>query len=379
MQSGGRSSTDGHERFAFRRGLVVVQVALSLVLVVGALLFGRSLSNLAGVDPGFDPANVLHVNVDLRRSTVDPDARRQSYLAIMERVRAVPGVTSAAEAFIVPLSGSGWNQNIVIDGVEQEGNVNINRVDHAFFETLRTPVLTGRTFTPDDRLGGVETAVVNETFVRKYFSGADPLGRTFSFVGGTDAPKTQYQIVGTVRDTKYNDLREELTPIAYLAAAQEAEPGPYFDLILRTGLPAASLTPTLTRTIRDVAPGSTVAYDTLSTYLRDSLVTERLMASLSGFLGPARDADRDDRTLRGDVVHGEPAARRDRDPHGARRRPRTGGADGAPRVGHPARDRRRRRGRPEHRRLARGREPALRSRAVGPGLARAGGRHRSAS
>jgi ABC-type antimicrobial peptide transport system permease subunit len=88
-----------------------------------------------------------------------------------------------------------------------------------------------------------------------------------------------------VKDTKYTDLREDLTPIAYLAAAQETEEGPFLDLVVRSEMPLSAITPTLTRAIRDVAPGSTVAYETVSRYVRDSLVTERLMASLSGFFG----------------------------------------------------------------------------------------------
>ena len=119
MQAGGRSSSDTHERFALRRGLVVVQVALSLVLVVGALLFGRSLRNLTTLDPGFRQDGILTVNVDVRRSGLPQEALAQRFAEVMERVRTVPGVLSAAEAAIVPMSGSGWNNTIVIGGGEE--------------------------------------------------------------------------------------------------------------------------------------------------------------------------------------------------------------------------------------------------------------------
>jgi ABC-type antimicrobial peptide transport system permease subunit len=102
---------------------------------------------------------------------------------------------------------------------------------------------------------------------------------------GAGEAQPAYRIVGVVRDTKYIDLREEFGPIAYFAAAQETEWGAALDFLVRSDLPLASLTPTLTRTIREVAPGSTVAYETMRTYVRDSMVTERLMATLSGFLG----------------------------------------------------------------------------------------------
>ena len=285
VQAGGRSSTDSHERFALRRGLVVVQVALSMVLIVGAVLFGRSLRNLVTVDPGFRTSGILTVDVDVRRASVEPAARAQTFNQIMERVRATPGVQYAAEAFLIPMQGSGWNQNVIIDGVQKEGNVNFNRVGPDYFKALDTTLIAGRPFGPADRLGAPQTAIVNESFARKYFGGANPIGRTFQLVMSVGDPQPHYQVIGLVRDTKYNDLREEFMPIGYFAAAQETEAGVFLDLIVRSDMTLSSLTPALTRTIREIAPGATVAYETMSTYVRDSLVTERLMASLSGFLG----------------------------------------------------------------------------------------------
>jgi predicted permease len=285
MQGGGRSSTDAPERFAVRRGLVVVQIALSMVLIVGALLFARSLRNLVTVDPGFRQEGIVAVNVDVRRAAVDPDARRQIYTQAMERVQAVPGVTAAAEAFIVPMSGSGWNQNVLIDGQEKEGIVNFNRVGEDYFRVMETPVLAGRTFGPEDRFGAAETAIVNESFAKKYFDGANPIGRRFQLVTNLGGPQPHYEVVGLVKDTKYTDLREDFTPIGYFPAAQETDIGPFLDLVLRTDLPLASVTPSITRAVREVAPGATVAFDSVRTYVRDSLVTERLMATLSGFFG----------------------------------------------------------------------------------------------
>jgi putative ABC transport system permease protein len=285
MQGGGRSSTDAPERFALRRGLIVVQVALSMVLIVGALLFARSLRNLVRVDPGFRQDGIVAVDIDVRRGTVEPEARRQVYTQAMERVRAVPGVQSAAKAFIVPMSGSGWNQNILIDGQEKEGNVNFNRVGADYFRVMETPLLAGRAFGPADRLGSPETAIVNESFAKKYFGGANPIGRTFQLVTNLGGPQPHFQIVGLVKDTKYTDLREDFTPIGYFAAEQETEIGPFLDLVLRTDMPLASITPSITRAVREVAPGATVAYRSVRTWVRDSLVTERLMATLSAFFG----------------------------------------------------------------------------------------------
>jgi predicted permease len=285
MQAGGRSTTDSHERFAMRRSLVIVQVALSLVLIVGALLFARSLGNLVKVDPGFRPEGIVAINVDVRRSGVPEGARMQTYAEIMERVRAVAGVDGATEAFIVPMSGSGWNQNLMIGGVKKEGNVNLNRVGGEYFRLMGTPLLGGRTFGPEDRPGTTDVAIVNQALARKYFGGTDPIGQTFQLDMSPGESSPHYQIIGVVADTKYIDLREEFTPIAYVAAAQATAAEPFLDLLVRSRMPLASITPAVTRAIRDVAPGSTVAYETITTYVRDSLAIERLMASLSGFFG----------------------------------------------------------------------------------------------
>jgi predicted permease len=286
MQSGGRSSTDAGERFAVRRGLVVVQVALSTVLIVGALLFARSLQNLVTLDPGFRHDGIVAINVDLRRVDVSALTGNTAVApTIIDRVRAVPGVSGAAEVDMVPLSGSVWNNSIVVDAKKQDGVVNFNRVGPEYFKTMETPLLAGRAFGPEDRLGATPTAIVNESFAKKYFGTGSPIGRTFQIEATPGQPQPAYQVVGLVKDTKYIDLREDFGPIGYFPASQQAETGPFVDLIIRTTLPTASVTPSLTRAIREVLPGSTVSYELVRTYARDSLVTERLMASLSGFFG----------------------------------------------------------------------------------------------
>jgi putative ABC transport system permease protein len=285
MQAGGRSQTDSRERYTVRRGLVVVQVALSLVLVVSALLFGRSLQKIVNVDPGFRSEGVLSVSVDVRRAGVDPSARAAVYAQIMDRIRAVPGVSSAAEAFITPMSGSGWNQPLVVDGKRVEQLAYFNRVGPDYLKTMQTRLIAGRTFGPDDRLGATESAIVSELFARKVLKTDNPLGRTFQFEPSPGEPAATFHVVGLMRDSKYYDLKENTEPLAFLAASQDREQGPSLDLVLRSDMPLASLTPALTRTIREVVPGSTVAYESLDTYIKNSVVTERLMATLSGFFG----------------------------------------------------------------------------------------------
>src|SRR5437868_5187840 len=274
MQRGGRSSTEGHEPLALRRGLVVVQVALSMVLVVGALLFGRTLKNLGAVDLGFDP-DVEVVAVDLSHTAVRPEARTQTFAAIVTRLHQVPGVRHAAEALIVPLSGSDWNGRIVTGGAVQDGDVHFNEVGGNYFRVMGMPLLAGRTFDSGDRPDAATAAIVNETFARRYFQNGDPIGKTFQMELPPGSPQPTYHIVGLVRDAKYLQVREERTsavyrfsanessamflPMAYLAVSQDSMPPPDFRIVLRSDVPAASLTRALTRAITEVAPAAAVA------------------------------------------------------------------------------------------------------------------------
>ena len=298
MQPGGRSSTEGHEALALRRGLVIVQVALSMVLVVGALLFGRTLRNLTTVDLGFDP-DVMVASVDLSRTAVQPEGLTQAYAAIVARLDQVPGVSHAAEALIVPLSGGDWNGRIVTGGVVQDRDVHFNEVGGDYFRVLGTPLVAGRTFDSRDRPDAPKSAIVNETFVRRYSPNADPIGQTFQMELPPGSRQPTYHIVGVVGDAKYLQLREErappgfsadepaatFLPMAYLAVSQDSAPPPDFRIVVRSGVPPASLTRALARAITEVAPGAAVSYDAVTNYIDRLLLRERLMAWLSGCFG----------------------------------------------------------------------------------------------
>ena len=300
LEPGGRSPTDGHDAVALRRGLVVVQVALSIVLAVGAVLFGRTLRNLGAVDLGFDP-NVLVASVDLRRATVPPQARAHTFAEIVARLRLVPGVRHAAEALIPPLSGGDWNGRIVRGGVAQEGDVHFNEVGGGYFSAMATPLLSGRTFDDRDGPDTPRAAIVNETFVRRHFPNADPIGQTFQMDVPAGAAQPVYHIVGLVKDAKYLGVREERTaaairfsaqessamflPIAYLAASQNTILPPDFRIVVRADVPPSSITRALTREVTDVAPGAAVSYSAMANYIDALLVTERLIAWLSGLFG----------------------------------------------------------------------------------------------
>lgn len=236
IKSGGRGATSGRESFELRRALVVVQLALSLVLVVGALLFVRTLQNLLHVDPGFRNEGVLVGALDFRRSGLPDDQQVVLRQELLERLIQVPGVQSAATALISPLKGSGWNKGILVDGVQQHG-ANLNRVSRGYFATMGTALLRGRDFDEHDTLAAPRVAIVNESFARVFFGGKNPLGHTFELAEGPGEPQPAYEIVGLVRDTKYVDLREAFGPIAYFPARQDPKPIPFQTIVIRSADP----------------------------------------------------------------------------------------------------------------------------------------------
>ena len=288
MKAGSRGSTDSRERFGLRRSLVVAQVALSLVLVVGALLFVRSLRNLMVLDAGFRHDGILVVNLDLQGSGTPVAARRALYDDLIARVRAAPGVDDASTAFIVPVSGSGWNNTVVIDGKTYSDRphvVNFNGVGPGYFRTMGTPVLAGRDFTASDTVNSRKVAIVSQQFAAKFFEGRNPVGRSFQIEEGVGVERPLYEIIGLVKDAKYTNLREEFTPIAFLATAQEKEPDPFLQIVVRSSAPLTALTARITATVSATSPSAIIQFQALDSMVRDSLMRERLMATLSGFFG----------------------------------------------------------------------------------------------
>ena len=285
MKSGGRGTTDGRERFGLRRALVVAQVALSLMLVTGALLLGRTYHNIVATDPGFRQDGVVIASLDLRRTGAAPEARPTLTHRIEDALAAIPGVDGVAETFIVPVSGSGWNNRAVVDGKTMPGNVNMNMISEHYFSVLATPVLRGRIF--DARIDTPESepsAVVNEAFAAKFLGGREPVGRTFQ-IESRDANPPTYRVVGVVANTKYGDLREAFEPIAYFARSQQKDAGPFTTFLLHATLPPSRVTEAATAAITGVNPAILVQYQTLPDQIADTLVSERLMAALSFCFG----------------------------------------------------------------------------------------------
>src|SRR5256886_1526301 len=236
IRAGGRSMTAGRQRFSLRRGLVATQVALCLVLLVGALLFVRSLRNLLTTEAGFKAEGVLSVNLDFARAQYPKERRPAVYRELHDRLSALPGVVSAAQVLFTPVSGSGWNNDIGPDGSTAAAGgkeAQFNRVGPGYFRTLGTSLLAGREFDDHDTLGSPKVAIVNEAFARKFFGGANPVGHTFHQEAEAGKPEPLFQIVGLVKNTKYYELREDFMPIGFFPIAQDDDPGPSVAFVLR--------------------------------------------------------------------------------------------------------------------------------------------------
>src|SRR3989442_1711905 len=232
---------------------------------------------------------VEFLNTDNNRIFVALSLDWRIFEDITSRVAALPGIQSAAQAFIVPVSGSGWNNSIVINGAKPKSAVvNFNSVSANYFRTMATPILMGRDF--DDRhdtLTSEKVAIVTESFVKKYFAGQNPIGQTFQIEEPPGAPRPLYQIVGVAKDMKYTDLREAFGPIGFFPAAQgdPTDTSPFMQIVLRSNAPMNSITSQVSAAVTQVNASIILRFQTMKDQVRESLLRERLMATLSGFFG----------------------------------------------------------------------------------------------
>jgi putative ABC transport system permease protein len=286
MKAGGRGLTPGRQRFLLRRGLIVSQVALSLVLLVAALLFVQTFRNLLALDAGFRQENVLVADFDFSPLNV-PAANRLEYKReLLEKVKNMPGVISASETSIVPLSGDGWNEYIDIPSASISRKlVYFDAASAGYFQTLQTPMLAGRDFTENDAPASPPVAIVNQQFARSFLGQANPLGMTFGVKQPGGKPDKLYRIVGLVGNTKYRDLREDLIPIIFVAEYQIADPGTDSTFLIRSNEAASALIASLKDATARSSPAIVLNFSVLRTSILERLTRERLMATLSGFYG----------------------------------------------------------------------------------------------
>jgi putative ABC transport system permease protein len=150
---------------------------------------------------------------------------------------------------------------------------------------MGTPLLAGRAFSPTDTPSSPKAAVVNQLFAKTFFQSSEAVGRSFQIETGPGEAPVHYHIIGVVKDSKYGDLREPLTPLAYLAASQDAAAGPFLQAVVHSSVALSAVSADTTQAVRDVNPAILLQFSTMEQAVRDSLISERLMATLSGFFG----------------------------------------------------------------------------------------------
>ena len=322
MKSSARGLTVNRERFGARRVLVVAQVALSLTLLVGSLLFVRSLRKLLTLDLGFQQRGVLVTEVNFQSFNYPPARWPEVESEVLRRIRLLPGVEQAGSASVVPLAGDYWNDSFHFVGENPAGKFisNFNGVSPGYFRTLGTPLVAGRDFNEHDTASSQRVAIVDQSFVDKFLNGANPIGRRIRIDAGPGEPEVIYEVVGVTKNAKYIRLSDPFTPTVFAAGNQM----PYHvagTLILsRSQLALPAQITAIKREMAAINPAMALNFYTLQSVISDSLLRERLMATLSGFFGIPGGAACIDRALRCDGVYRGEAAQRNRHSHGAGRR-----------------------------------------------------------
>jgi len=221
LKDGARSSSAA-SRSLLSRGLVVLQVALSLTLLVGAGLFVRTLLNLQSVEPGFNTRNLLLFNVQPTLAGYRGEKLTQLYQRLSERLEAVPGAQAVTFSRTRLLARSNSDRRAYLPGadgkVREGGSVNINQTRENFFEAMEIPLLAGRAFIRQDDERAPRVAIVNQAFARRCFPGENPLGKRFGFY---EKGANEVEIIGLVKDSKYASQRQDVPPTAYFPWRQE--------------------------------------------------------------------------------------------------------------------------------------------------------------
>jgi predicted permease len=285
MRGGARGATAGREPLTLRRGLVVVQIALSLALLFGSLLFARTLHNVLGVNPGFRADGLVVAELNLTALNIPAGRRPSAHREWIDRIRAVPGVQSAATVAVVPISGDAGGNDVWPEHERARGfNTFVNFIGRRFFETLDVPLLAGRDVDDRDTPASVPVAIVNETFAARLGGTAGAIGRRFTREATPGTPETTFEIVGVARNSNYRTLKEEPYPVAYYPDTQGRD-SRHIRMIVRTSVPPASATSAITAALANADPRIKVTYGVLPTMIHDTLVQDRLLAALSGGFG----------------------------------------------------------------------------------------------
>ena len=284
----------GHARL--RKALVASQVAISLLLIIGAGLFMRTLGNLLAVDIGIQTERLISFGMDPTLNGYDAARTRQFTKALLEKLNTTAGVESAGLASMRILEGNQWTTSITVEGYQSKSNENssqwANSISPGYFKTMGIPILAGRDFSDrDERIvppakgeRDFNVAIVNERFARHYFGNGNPIGRRIGFGGNPNTP-TPIEIVGLVRDSKYTDVRDDVQRQVFFPYLEASQPSG-FTVYLRTRQPAESMFEVVRQTMRTIDPNLPVySTRTLEQQVAQSLSRERLVSTMTATFG----------------------------------------------------------------------------------------------
>ncbi len=281
-------SIAGGASVGLRKTLVAVQVSLSLLLLIGAGLFIRSLSNLKDLDPGFRTANLLGFAVDPPMNGYQPERSLDFYRRLRENLDAIPGVEASSLAVIPVLVGDEWDQSMAVEGYRHKPteapDPHMQFISPDYFKTLDIPILAGRDFRMTDGREAPKVCIVNEKFARRYFKDGIAIGKHIG-MGGDPGTKLDIEIIGVVRDTKYESMRDEVPIEVYRPYHQmEFVIGMY--AYVRTARQPEQAFSSIRRVVNSLDPNLPIfQMKTIEAQMEESLISERLVATLSAGFG----------------------------------------------------------------------------------------------
>ncbi len=278
----------GGAQVGFRKALVASQVALSLLLLIGAGLFIRSLANLRSIDPGFQTANLIQFAVSPRSIGYTSAQTQEFYKRLRQRLETLPGVRAAGLSQMTALNGNEWDNSVTIEGYQPKRGEDIdphrNDVTGGYFDAVGMHILAGRDFSVRDDLGAPPVAIVNARFARRYFADGAAVGHRIGF-GSDPGTPTNIEIVGVVNDTRYESLRDEIPLEVYTCSAQRS----FIDqrtAYVRTLHDPESAFAAIRATVHELDANLPILnLKTVDRQLDESLINERLIATLSSVFG----------------------------------------------------------------------------------------------
>ena len=271
-----------------------MQVALSVVLLIGTGLFIRTFANLMTLDTGFDVNNVLMVETNVHNAGLPEPALAPLYGQLLAKLQAVPGVVSASQCWMTPLSGRQWDNDVTVPGHPLPAGIEpdtlLNWVTARYFETMRTPLLGGRTFDSRDSATSTPVVIVNQLLARRYFGSQSPIGE--HLLAGSEGSGTirmlrqPMEIIGVVQDSKYSSLDEDFMPEAYFPLSQiQQNLAENTAFEIRTAMPPGALISAVRDSMGSVNKLASLQFTTLKQEAGDTVAQEHLLAVLSGFFG----------------------------------------------------------------------------------------------